>query len=52
MKYYEVYQNRHGIWEIYEVTEGGARYHLHKTFKTEKGAKGWAERQWYRVIWR
>lgn len=52
MKYYEIWKNPKGIWEVFEVTEYGQCYCLYKTFKTEKGAKGWARRQWYRVIWR
>lgn len=52
MKYYEIWQNNDGFWLIYEVTEFGNCYRLFKTFKTKKGAEGWARKQWARVIWR
>lgn len=52
MKYYEIWQGHDGIWQIYEVTEYGQCYQLIKTFKTKKGAEGWAKKTWYRVIWR
>lgn len=52
MKHYEIAQDKNGIWMIYEVTEYGCRYQLIKTFKTKKGAEGWAKKTWYRVIWR
>lgn len=52
MKYFEIWQNSKGDWLIFEVTEGGTCYSLHKSYRTKKGAEGWARRQWYRVIWR
>jgi hypothetical protein len=52
MKYYEIWQNHDGAWLIYEVTECGQHYCLIKTFKTKKGAEGWAKKTWYTVNWR
>ena len=50
MKYYEIWQNKDGLWLIYEVTDYGNCYRLFKTRKTKPTA--WAAKQWYRVIWR
>ena len=49
MKYYEIWQNSNGAWLIFEVTDGA--YRLVKSYKTKKGAEGWAKRTWYRVMW-
>ena len=49
MKYYEIY-NWDGVWEIWEWNNnGGKRF---KVFKTKKGVKNWASKQWVWVIWR
>ena len=50
MKYYEIWQNKDGLWLIYEVTGDGQHFRLIKTRKTKPTA--WAAKQWYRVIWR
>ena len=51
MTYYEIY-NRDGLWVVWKWTNCGQHGERFKVFKTEKGAKSWASKQWYRVIWR
>lgn len=51
MMYYEIY-NQGGLWVIWKISNGGQHYERFKSFKTKRGAEGWAAKQWNKVIWR
>lgn len=50
MKWFEVWYNPKGSWEIYEVTEGGNCYRLYKIRKSRPTE--WAKKQKCWVKWR
>lgn len=50
MTYYEI-SKVGDLWVVWKVS-GDYYFERVKSFKTEKGARNWAAKQWLRVIWR